>query len=104
MVDASIIRGSQTFNDLVARWLDSRQPADAAEILAWFQAIEQSAVYSDIRLVDTSGRVLLDSRGNGSPLALDALEALSSALVGNVAALAEALAIAVREVLDRRGT
>ena len=89
LVDAGIIQGSQPFSDLVARWVDSGRPDDAAQILAWLQTIAETAGYSDIRLVDPSGRVLLDLSGNGGPLLADAQSGLQSALATRKAVLTD---------------
>jgi two-component system cell cycle sensor histidine kinase/response regulator CckA len=87
--DAGIIAGSRPFGDLVVRWLDSRQQADAAQIIAWFQTISQYSGYADVRLVDPSGRVLLDSSVDGGPLATGALGGLQVALASRKAILTD---------------
>ena len=80
LADAGIIQGSRPFGDLVARWLGSGQPADAAEILAWFQNFTKDSGYSGVRLVDASGRVLLDANGNSGPMTQASMGGLQSAL------------------------
>ncbi len=87
--DAGVIAGSQASTALVAGWLDSRQPADAAEILAWFRTLRGMYHYANVQLVDSSGSVLLDLAQATEPLAPDALQGLHTALTDRKAVLTD---------------
>ena len=86
LADAAVIQGSRPFGDLVARWLASRQPADAAEILSWFRAFTG---YAEVRLMDPRGAVLLDSVGNNKPLVGKGASALQAAMAAGTPVMAD---------------
>jgi len=89
LADAGAITGTTSTVALVERWLGSRKPADTAEILAWFQTLQQTYHYANVQLVDSGGSVLLDLAQAGDSLAPSAVEGLHTALTDKTAVLTD---------------
>jgi two-component system, cell cycle sensor histidine kinase and response regulator CckA len=86
--DANVITATTPSSALIERWLGSGDPAVAAEIQAWFEALQQQYHYASVQLVDAGGKVLLGPQ-RGTLLMPSALEALRTALAGKKAVLTD---------------
>lgn len=68
LADAAVISETPFVQEVVSRWLQTSQPADKNEILAWLEAVRSQYQYESATLVGPSGQQLLAVGKNTGPL------------------------------------
>ena len=87
--DGRVVAENPSSQELIVRWFATGKPEDTAEVLGWFDVMKTSYGYSNVRLVDPQGDVLLDLARTGEPLAPEALQGLEQAFTGDKAVLTD---------------
>ena len=80
LLECSELGGSRFFADGVARWLAEPRQEDAADILSRLRTLRAHYNYTDVVLVDPTGRARLSLSGRLDPLHAPTAEALATAL------------------------
>lgn len=80
LADAAILANSPLFIEGVEAWLTSPSPEKAEPLLARFSAYIEHYHYSNVLLVDVTGKVLLRYQGEAGTIHPDAIQILTEAI------------------------